>query len=221
VLGYRIRNMRKILAFVSLMLAFSCYATTITAKSWLVYDEGKIIDGENMSTIRSIASITKLITVMTFLDAKKNVVTKSQQDLIQRTLVSSDNTSADLLCKSYPGGRSRCINDMNRKVKLMGLKNTRFLDPTGLSMFNVSTAKELIEIVKVASQYPEIVKSGQTLRGNTNSLVGKYDLTISKTGFINMSGGCIVMMYKQKIVVILGSKNTRTRIPEAEMLLQL
>lgn len=213
--------MRKILAFVSLMLAFSCYATTITAKSWLVYDEGKIIDGENMSTIRSIASITKLITVMTFLDAKKNVVTKSQQDLIQRTLVSSDNTSADLLCKSYPGGRSRCINDMNRKVKLMGLKNTRFLDPTGLSMFNVSTAKELIEIVKVASQYPEIIKSSQTLRGNTNSLVGKYDLTISKTGFINMSGGCIVMMYKQKIVVILGSKNTRTRIPEAEMLLQL
>ena len=213
--------MRKILAFVSLMLAFSCHATTITAKSWLVYDEGKIIDGENMSTIRSIASITKLITVMTFLDAKKNVITKSHQDLIQRTLVSSDNTSADLLCKSYPGGRSRCINDMNWKVKLMGLKNTRFLDPTGLSMFNVSTAKELIEIVKAASQYPEIVKSGQTLRGNTNSLVGKYDLTISKTGFINMSGGCIVMMYKQKIVVILGSKNTRTRIPEAEMLLQL
>lgn len=220
-LGYRIRNMRKILAFVSLMLAFSCYATTITAKSWLVYDEGKIIDGENMSTIRSIASITKLITVMTFLDAKKNVITKSHQDLIQRTLVSSDNTSADLLCKSYPGGRSRCINDMNWKVKLMGLKNTRFLDPTGLSMFNVSTAKELIEIVKAASQYPEIVKSSQTLSGNTNSLVGKYDLTISKTGFINMSGGCIVMMYKQKIVVILGSKNTRTRIPEAEMLLQL
>jgi len=84
--------MRKILAFVSLMLAFSCYATTITAKSWLVYDEGKIIDGENMSTVRSIASITKLITVMTFLDAKRNVITKSQQDLIQRTLVSSDNT---------------------------------------------------------------------------------------------------------------------------------
>jgi D-alanyl-D-alanine endopeptidase (penicillin-binding protein 7) len=110
---------------------------------------------------------------------------------------------------------------MNRKVKLMGLKETRFLDPTGLSMFNVSTAKELIEIVKAASQYPEIVKSSQTLRGNTNSLVGNYDLTISKTGFINMSGGCIVMMYKQKIVVILGSKNTRTRIPEAEMLLQL
>ena len=213
--------MRKFFIFISLMLSLTCYANTITAKSWLVYEDGKIIDGENMNDVRSIASITKLITVMAFIDANKNKLTKRHQDLIQRSIVSSDNHASNTLCKLFPGGRYECVSAMNRKIKSLGLINTRILEPTGLSVFNVSTAAELIEIVKESSKYPEIVKASHTRNRNTNPLVGKHDLSVSKTGFINASGGCIVMMTKQKIVVILGSKNTRTRIPEAEILLQL
>lgn len=213
--------MRMMLFFVSLMLSTLCHANTITAKSWLVYENGKIVDGENTKDVRSIASITKLITVMAFLDAYDNKPTKRHQELIQRSLVSSDNHASNVLCDLFPGGRRQCIFAMNRKVKSLGLVNTKFLEPTGLSLFNVSTAEELIAIVKESSKYAEVIKASHTKSRNTNPLIGKYNLDVSKTGFINASGGCIVLMYDQKIVVILGSKNTRTRIPEAELLLQL
>lgn len=155
---------------------------------------------------------------MVFLDKFKDP-TKKQKELIQRALSSSDNIAARKLCEMYPGGIHDCVVGMNMKVKLMGLKETRFTEPTGLSLFNVSTAEELVQIVQEASKYDDITKSPHNKIRNTNPLVKKYDLTVSKTGYIVASGGCIVMMAKQKIVVILGSKNTHTRIPEAEALL--
>jgi D-alanyl-D-alanine endopeptidase (penicillin-binding protein 7) len=124
---------------------------------------------------------------------------------------------------------------LNTKANLLSLPNTRFIEPTGLSVFNVSTAEELIKIIITASYYPEIVQASKTSQvkiqirkkwlvfNNTNPIIGKrHDFIVSKTGYIRASGGCIVMMLDtdigRRIVVVLGSKNTHTRIPEAEFI---
>lgn len=218
---------------------------SITAKAWLVSDEnGKIIGGENTTDVRSIASITKLVTVMAVLDAHQDLNQKigkyTRKELIQLALVKSDNNAAKLLCDNYPGGHSSCVNYMNFKMMFLGLEQTKFVESTGLSVMNVSTAEELIKIVLAAKEYPEIVESSRTSTAkiqtskkswfsfnNTNPIIGqnKYDFIVSKTGFITASGGCIVMMlntgFSQRIIVLLGSKNTKTRIPEADKLVQM
>ena len=213
---------------------------SITAKSWLVADgKGKIIDGDRTTQQRSIASITKLITAMVVLDAKQNLDEYlnpyTRGEMIQLALVKSDNQSSLNLCKHYPGGSSFCVKAMNDKVKSLGLINTQFVEASGLSLMNVSTAEDLITIVIEAAKYPEIVQAARTSEvkikirkkwfvfRNTNPIIGqRHDFVVSKTGFINASGGCIVLMIDtdvgRRIVVVLGSKNTRTRIPEAEFI---
>lgn len=193
----------------------------VTAKSWIVADsQGNILSGENTNEVRSIASITKLMTVMVFLDAVPEP-SKHEQELIQQAIVSSNNKAAKHLCEIHPDGYYDCILLMNMKATELGLKNTHFFEPTGLSVFNVSTANDLVKIVKEASKYPLITKASKTKKHNTNPTINKYDYTVSKTGFINMAGGCIVAMVNDKIVVLLGSKSVRTRIPEMEKLIAL
>jgi D-alanyl-D-alanine endopeptidase (penicillin-binding protein 7) len=155
--------------------------------------------------------------------------------MIQLALVKSDNKASLDLCKHYPGGTAQCVRAMNDKVKSLGLTKTQFVESSGLSVMNVSTAEELIKIVIESAKYSEIVLSARTsevkiklkkkwfIFHNTNPIIGKrHDFVVSKTGFINASGGCIVIMMDtdigRKIVVVLGSKNTRTRIPEAEFI---
>jgi serine-type D-Ala-D-Ala endopeptidase (penicillin-binding protein 7) len=216
----------------------------VTAHSWLVADEkGQIIEGFNTENVRSIASITKLITVMTVLDSKQSldevIPTKlynkniTRQTLIDLTLVKSDNTAATILCQQYPGGYDECIRMMNRKLQELGMYDTRVHDSTGLNENNVSTATDLLKLVQAASTYQPIREASSKDRvslldrrnkrtevRNTNYLVGKgYDFIVSKTGFISKSGGCIVFMLNTingvRTVVLLGSRNTKTRIPEA------
>jgi D-alanyl-D-alanine endopeptidase (penicillin-binding protein 7) len=218
-------------------------AIELTAQSWLVADEkGKIIQGEKTKEIRSIASITKLISAMVVLDAKQNMDEKINQftrrELIQLSIVKSNNNAAKLLCEKYPGGLSACVAAMNNKVYMNGLKDTKFTEPTGLDSANVSTAEELIDIVLLSKEYPELVEYSKmsevkikirkklVVFNNTNPIIGKrHDFIISKTGYIRASGGCIVMMLDtdvgRRIVVVLGSKNTKTRIPEAEFISQM
>lgn len=219
-------------------------AGPVAAKAWVVSDEnGKIIDGENTSELRSIASITKLVTVMVVLDAQQDleemIGNNTRKELIQLTLIKSDNHAAQLLCENYPGGTHECVKSMNQKAYFSGLSYTKFVEPTGLSVMNVSTAEELVSIVMLARNYPEIVEASRTPTAkiktsknkwftfnNTNPIIGrKYDFIVSKTGFIKAAGGCIVMMLNngvtQRIVILLGSKNTKTRIPEADKLVQL
>jgi D-alanyl-D-alanine endopeptidase (penicillin-binding protein 7) len=213
---------------------------SITAKSWLVADgKGQIIDGENTKQQRSIASITKLITAMVVLDAKQDldeyIKPYTRREMIQLALVKSDNQSSLDLCKHYPGGSALCVSAMNAKVESLGLRHTHFVESSGLSIMNVSTAEDLIKVVIEASKYNEIVLAARTsevkikirkkwfIFHNTNPIIGKrHDFVVSKTGFINASGGCIVLMMDteigRRIVVVLGSKNTHTRIPEAEFI---
>ena len=239
-------NYRKLGIYLSLLVA-SCntYAfdwPQLTAKSWLVADgDGHILQGERIDQVRSIASISKLMTVMIVLDQHQDLAEYigpyTRQELINLALVKSDNKAAVLLCDHYPTGNTGCIRAMNLKSRLLGLSNTSFVEPTGLSIMNVSTAEELIKLVQSASNYPEIVAAAQMsevkirvrnkwiIFHNTNPIIGKkYKFIVSKTGFINASGGCIVMMLDtdvgRRIVVVLGSKNTHTRIPEAEFIAQ-
>lgn len=212
----------------------------ITAQSWLVADsKGNILDGENTKQQRSIASITKLITSMVVLDARQNldeyIKPYTRRQMIQLALVESNNQASLDLCKHYPGGSVPCIRAMNDKMTSLGLTNTHFVESSGLSVMNVSTAEDLIAIVTEAAKYPEIQLAARTseikiqirkkwlIFHNTNPIIGRrHDIVVSKTGFINASGGCIVMMLDtdigRRIVVLLGSKNTRTRIPEAEFI---
>ena len=215
-------------------------AVSITADSWLVTNEnGTILQSSNIEQVRPIASITKLMTAMVVLDARQDMNeqlgTYTRRELLQLALVKSDNKAAQDLCDHYPTGRDQCVRAMNLKAKLLHLDNTRFIEPTGLSVFNVSTAKELIVLVQEAQKYEAIVdasKSSQVkikikkkwlIFNNTNPIIGKrHNFIVSKTGYINASGGCIVMMLDtdigRRIVVVLGSKNTKTRIPEAEFI---
>ena len=215
-------------------------AVPITAHSWLVATgDGKIIDGENTQEVRSIASISKLVTAMIVLDADQNLNEKlstyTRSELLQLALVKSDNDAAKKLCDTYPGGHYACIHAMNQKMYSLGLNNTRFIEPTGLSVFNVSTAEDLVTIVLEAQKYPTIVKASQSSQvkiklkkkwlvfNNTNPIIGKrHEFIVSKTGYIRASGGCIVMLLDtdvgRRLVVVLGSKNTHTRIPEAEFI---
>jgi D-alanyl-D-alanine endopeptidase (penicillin-binding protein 7) len=236
------RRIFSILALLAILYHGSAIAkpVPITATSWLVADEdGHIIQGKNIEQQRSIASITKLMTVMVVLDAEQDldefIKPYSRWELIKLAIVKSDNRASELLCENYPGGRDSCIRAMNIKAQQLGLTKTRYTDPTGLSIMNISTAEELIKIVLESAKYPKIVEASNLSQfkinskkkflvfNNTNPIIGKrHDFVVSKTGYIRASGGCIVMMLNtdlgRRIVVVLGSKNTRTRIPEAEFI---
>ena len=232
--------MKNIIFSILLFLCWPVLAKDITAVSWLVANgEGDIIQSENIYQERSIASITKLMTVMVVLDADQDldqfIKPYTRRELIQLAIVHSDNRASEILCQNYPGGRTECVKAMNTKSKKLGMINSRFVDPTGLGVMNVSTAYDLIKLVKAAQYYPEIreasgmsevkikIKKKWLIFRNTNPIIGKrHDFIVSKTGWIRASGGCIVMMLDtdvgRRIVVVLGSKNTHTRIPEAEFI---
>jgi D-alanyl-D-alanine endopeptidase (penicillin-binding protein 7) len=159
--------------------------------------------------------------------------TLSRGELLQLAIIKSDNFAAWTLCANYPGGIDRCIAEMNHEALEFGMYSTHFTDPTGLDEGNVSNARDLVKLVLVASRHPEITEaSGKPLVSiqvkkrwwdfwNTNSLVRRNNdqIIVSKTGYIHESGGCVVMLLDtnigQRVIVLLGSKNTRTRIPEA------
>jgi D-alanyl-D-alanine endopeptidase (penicillin-binding protein 7) len=243
--------MIKKLIIILTLATSSVYADpTLTAQAWLVADHnGKILEGSNMSEVRSIASITKLMTAMVVLDSGQSlteIIPKklynkqlTREILIDLAIVKSDNNAAKMLCDYYPGGYNSCVEAMNIKALSLQMNSSIFTDPTGRMHTNVSTAEDLIKLVFAASTYPLIVEASnmdavcwniskkKTAEfRNTNSLVGHgYKFLVSKTGFINKAGGCIVMMLDTangiRTVVLLGSKNTKTRIPEAKMLSML
>jgi D-alanyl-D-alanine endopeptidase (penicillin-binding protein 7) len=206
----------------------------LRSASALVTDaSGNIIYGKDINTVRPIASITKLMTAMVTLDAnldlaEKITITKDDRDLIKLTgsrldygatlsrkeliqlaLMSSENRAATALGRSYPGGMATFVSAMNHKAAALGMSNSRFADPAGLKVENVSTAQDLGTMVLAASKYPLITEATTTLRkevhpyskrgplnyGNTNRLLknSSWDIELSKTGYINEAGRCLVM----------------------------
>ena len=166
----------------------------------------------------------------------RKLKTLTRGELIDLAMVKSDNFAAYTLCAYYPGGVDNCIGAMNNKAVNLGMYQTRYTDPTGLDETNVSTARDLIKLIIMAKSYPEIlgatrasvdikVKKHWWHAWNTNPMVRTSDdVVVSKTGFINESGGCLVMLIEtklgQRIIALLGSRNTHTRFPEAQELVK-
>ena len=227
----------KLLVLAALLFVSNAFAVNITAQSWLeTDDQGNMIEGSNITEVRSIASITKLMTVMAVLDLKQDLQEKigkfTRGQLVQLALVKSDNAAAEALCEKFPEGRFQCIRYMNEKANYLGMYRTKFVEPTGLSPMNISTALDLLKLVFEARHYPEIVKASQTpvlniqignkilsVR-NTNPVIGKrFNFIVSKTGSTNAAGSCIVVMVDtdigRRIVILLGAKAGK-RLPETE-----
>ncbi|VFR40818.1 Murein-DD-endopeptidase [plant metagenome] len=218
----------------------------------------EVLVGKNADTVRPIASITKLMTALVVLDGKlpmheKITITSddidrqrnsrsrlsvgselSRADLLHLALMSSENRAAHALGRSYPGGQAAFVRAMNAKAASLGMRRSRFVEPTGLSSENVSTPSDLVKLLSAAGQQPLIrrystddeediqVGSGKVERyRNTNLLVTKsdWDITVSKTGFINEAGECLVMLTRingrDLAVVLLNSEGKLSRIGDA------
>lgn len=157
----------------------------------------------------------------------------SREEMLRLALMSSENRAASALSRHYPSGEHGFVAAMNRKAQALGLGDTRFRDPTGLNAGNVSSARDLVKLVAAASHYPLIREMSTTpeytveLGGrpksfhNTNALVSNpsWEIGVSKTGFINESGKCLVMQVwlnsKPTIIVLLDSSGRLTRIGDA------
>lgn len=239
-----------ILAAIFTIAVTDLLAANIQAKTWLIADgDGNILESNNIEVKQPIASITKLMTAIVILDANENMTAEipnrrlrglpmSRLQLLNLAIVKSDNQAADMLCKVYRRGYAGCIEDMNHKAKILGMQDSEFHDSTGLNNGNVSTAKDLIILLKAAEKYSEIVHASNQAVGeiinkkkrkwtkwrytNTNPLVAKYNVIVSKTGYVRLSGGCLVMSAyingEKRLFVVLNSKTTRTRIVDMEQL---
>ena len=165
-----------------------------------------------------------------------SVKTLKRRELINLAMVKSDNLAAQTLCENYPGGLNRCIAEMNHTAFNLRMTQTHYEDPTGLNEKNVSSANDLVKLVLNAKNYTELIEASSYAQveikvkkrwwqfGNTNPLVRKSnDIKISKTGYISASGGCVAMLVNtsvgERVIVLLGSKNTHTRFPEAQKIL--
>jgi len=158
-----------------------------------------------------------------------------RDDLLRIALVASDNRAASALGRSYPGGLPAFVDAMNAKSKALGLTQTTFVDSSGLNPGNVSSPQDLAKLVSAASSYPLIREYSTTPAldvtlpnskrkigfVNTNALVRASDwqIGLSKTGYINEAGKCLVMhamIANQPIVIVLlDSWGKLTRIGDA------
>jgi D-alanyl-D-alanine endopeptidase (penicillin-binding protein 7) len=212
---------------------------------------------KNANTVVPIASITKVMTAMVVLDSAPNLqgaITVTDEDVdylrgsrsrlqvgsvitretaLLLALMSSENRAANSLARHYPGGLSAFIAAMNRKAQSLGMTNSRFEDPTGLTSNNVSTAYDLAKMVGAAHRYPLIREFSTTSDArvevsgrdidfrNTNQLVksSTWDIGLSKTGYIHEAGKCLVMQArvadKPVVIVLLDSSGKMTRIGDA------
>jgi D-alanyl-D-alanine endopeptidase (penicillin-binding protein 7) len=146
----------------------------------------------------------------------------TRRDLLKIALAGSENRAAAVLGRTYPGGREAMVAAMNRKAEKLGMKNTVFRGPEGLHSGNVSTAADLVILAEAAYRYPSIrefttigsdfvtdLRTGWKVRFvNTNRLVrnGRWEIDLSKTGYIADSGHCLVMraeIAERPIVIVL------------------
>ncbi len=194
----------------------------------------QVLYSRNADQVKSIASVTKLMTAMVVLDAKQSMnevltVTIAQnremkgiysrvrlgsqlnrRDMLHITLMSSENRAASTLAHNYPGGYSAFIAAMNAKARALGMSKTRYVEPTGLSPLNVSTARDLTKLLLAARNYPLLSELSTTRERtvffanpryslgfrNTDHLVTKndWDIKLTKTGFTNQAGHCLVLL---------------------------
>jgi D-alanyl-D-alanine endopeptidase (penicillin-binding protein 7) len=221
---------------------------------------GESLFDKNSRAVVPIASITKLMTAMVVLDSKaalteqievtdedrdyiKNTGSRlavgsvlSREDMLHIALMASENRAAAALSRYFPGGRPAFLAAMNAKAKQLGMTDTHFESPSGLTSENVSTARDLVKMVNAAYQYPmirqfstdhsyEVYTGKRSIAYNsTNALVRNptWDIGLQKTGFINEAGECLVMQTtihgRPMIVVLLDSSGKYSRFADATRL---
>ena len=231
----------------------------IQSSAALVLDQttGKALVEKQPDAVLPIASISKLMTAMVVLDAGLDLneiisishddiddlngtrsrlpvgTTMTRETAMLLALMSSENRAANALGRHYPGGLPAFVAAMNRKARSLGMFDSRFEEPTGLSSNNVSTAHDLARMVTAAARYPEIRMFSTTaeakveLNGriqnfsNTNALVRSenWQIGVSKTGYISEAGRCLVMQAwvadKPVVIVLLDSQGKMTRVGDA------
>jgi len=230
----------------------SAVALVVDARS------GEVLYEKNYNAVLPIASITKVMMSMVVLDARQPLGDKltidetdrdlerssssklpmgsvlTRGELLQLALMSSENRAASALARNYPGGLSAFVSAANRKAAEIGMRDSVFMDGTGLSSSNVSTARDLALMVEHASRYPLIsaystaselnVRTAYGTRTfrTTNRMVGSsdWDLSLQKTGYISESGNCLVMRGKVDsrpvILVLLDSYGRYSRLGDAQ-----
>jgi D-alanyl-D-alanine endopeptidase (penicillin-binding protein 7) len=157
----------------------------------------------------------------------------TRDELLMLALMSSENRAAASLARTYPGGTEAFVAAMNAKARALGMTDTHFVDPTGLNSSNVSSAPDLARLVAAAHEFPLIreytTRESATVHAlgrpldyrNTNGLVrnSHWDIGLSKTGYINEAGRCLVMRVRlasrEVIVVLLDSWGKFSRIGDA------
>lgn len=163
--------------------------------------------------------------------------TMNRAEMLLVALMKSENPAAAALARTYPGGRQAFIAAMNTKARQLGMSSTHYVESTGLDPHNVSSARDLGILVSAASQYGLIRQFSTTAHydfnlgyrvlksNNTNALVrnGGWNINISKTGYINEAGRCVVMHAtvnnRPAVVVLLGASSSQARTNDATNLL--
>jgi len=221
-------------------------------------DTREVLFSKNEAAVLPIASLTKLMTGLVVSEAKLpmgEIIQITQDDvdtekgsrsrlkvgtelsrgeLMHLSLMSSENRAAHALGRSYPGGLAKFVRLMNDKARLLGMKDTVYAEPTGLSSKNQSSAQDLARLVNIAYGDPtlrelstspkhEVAVGNRTLQfNNTNRLVNNpdWDIGLQKTGYISEAGRCLVMQTtvagRKLIMVFLDSAGKLSRLGDAE-----
>lgn len=217
----------------------------------------EVLYSKNSNSSLPIASLTKLMTALVVLDSRQDMnetlkVTSADIDTIKYTssrlpigsqmsrsnmlhisLMSSENRAASALGRNYPGGLSAFVKAMNRKAAQLGMSETHFVEPTGLSSENVSSARDLAKLATAAHKHRLIRKysTQRTYKVNTGGPVLQYrnsnrlisnpgwDIVLQKTGYISEAGRCLVMQAviqgRSIVMVFLGSRDNQSRAADA------
>jgi D-alanyl-D-alanine endopeptidase (penicillin-binding protein 7) len=221
-------------------------------------DTNEVLFSKNSQAVVPIASLTKLMTALVVTEAQlplDEVLTVTQDDvdtekhsssrlrvgtqltrgeMLHLALMASENRAAHALGRQYPGGLDAFVAAMNQKAVELGMADTRYVEPTGLSSRNQSSAQDLATLVKAAHEYQIIrelstsptyqvaVGKRQLQFHNTNRLVSNptWDIGLQKTGYISEAGRCLVMQAqlagRKLIMVFLDSTGKYSRIGDAE-----
>jgi D-alanyl-D-alanine endopeptidase (penicillin-binding protein 7) len=236
----------------------------LTSSVALVVDQqtDEVLFSKNADAVLPIASITKLMTALVVADARLPLdeeLTITQDDvratsganmrsrlspgtrmtrgeLLHLALMASENRAAHVLGRTYPGGSSAFVEAMNAKADLLAMSDTRYVEPTGLSSDNRSSAQDLSRLVRAASEHPVIREYSTAPEAsipvgrrvvqyrNTNGLVRhpEWEILLQKTGYISAAGRCVVMQAqlagRRLIMVLLDSAGKYTRVADAERL---
>jgi D-alanyl-D-alanine endopeptidase (penicillin-binding protein 7) len=228
----------------------------------LVVDQstGETLFSKNAQAVLPIASITKLMTALVVIDSQaplgetlsistEDIDTEkgsgsrlppgtrlSRGEMLQLALMSSENRAANALGRHHPGGLRAFVDAMNEKARQLGMTDTRYVEPTGLSSSNVSNARDLSRLVREALEYPLVrqfstasaltVDTGYRMVSyrNTNRLISSptWDIGLQKTGYISEAGSCLVMQVsiegRPLVMVLLDAAGSSSRFGDAQRL---